>query len=265
MSPHCRLVPALALLGALVLWHPGRQEGSGLLLGGLGGSSEPTNVESLDRRRAFLEFDRGELGVQAELPDPIGTESHLPSILVRKSSNEDTPFRQSRTRWHYLSTDLRQQIRAALTAESAQRWRRLAVHASGSASGSAALLNAYHLRRNHGLTDGAYHMVIGNGSFSGDGEITLGSRWHEQQPSAAMKIDDVNATSLSVCLIGDFTESGPNRAQWQALDELTAYLRAQLGPIDVVAHRHLESTAPACPGPGFSREMLGKLSKRTRS
>ena len=263
MSPRCPIVPALALLGALLLWHPAGENSSRPLLGGLAGSGS-TDAESLDRMSAFLEFDRGQLGVQAELPDPIGTESHLPSITVRKSSKEDAPFKPSRTRWRYLSTNLRQQIRTAITTESAQRWRRLAVHSSGSISGNATLLNAHHALRDPDLANGAYHIVIGNGSFSGDGEISLGSRWHEQLPSAAMKVDDVNASSLSVCLIGNFTETGPNRAQWRALDELTAYLRSQLGPMDVMTHRQLESTAPACPGPGFSRETLDQLSKRTR-
>ena len=262
MSPNYRLIPALVLLGALVLWHPGREESSGFLLGGLGGNAN--NAEFLDRRSAFLEFDRGQLGVQAELPDPIGAESHLPSIIVRKPSNGVAPFEQTRTRWHYLSANLRHQIRTVIATESNHRWRRLAVHASGSTTGNAALLNAYHAQRDTRLSNGAYHMVIGNGSFSGNGEITLGSRWHEQLPSATMKIDEVNAASLSVCLIGDFTETGPNRAQWRALDELTAYLRAQLGSLEVVTHRQLESTAPACPGPGFSSEVLNQLSKRTR-
>lgn len=48
MSPNYRLIPALVLLGALVLWHPGREESSGFLLGGLGGNAN--NAEFLDRR-----------------------------------------------------------------------------------------------------------------------------------------------------------------------------------------------------------------------
>lgn len=258
-----RLYPAIAALGvfAAVCWlRPAGLERSSPLLGGVGAPQK--TEEALDRMTAYLEFNRGPLGIQAEIPDPISAESRLPTIVVRKSSAEP-PLAPERTRWHYLTQRIRTQLRQAVAIEDRPSWRRLVVHASGSASGNAQLLNRHLTKRRPSLVDGAYHFVIGNGTFSDDGAITLGQRWLEQLPSAAMQVPDVNAISLSVCLIGDFSETGPNRAQWRALDELVAYLRSQLGPIDLVTHAQIESTAQSCPGVGFRRESLDQLSARS--
>lgn len=259
-----RLYPAIAALSVCmaVLWlRPAGLEHSSTLLGGVGGPQK--TEEALDRMTAYLEFNRGPLGIQAEAPDPISAESRIPSIIVRKSSSEPLPLAQKRTRWHYLTQETRAQLRAALGSEGRPAWRRLVVHASGSSSGNALLLNRHLSKRRPSLVDGAYHFVIGNGSFSDHGAVTLGQRWHEQRPSAAMQVADVNAISLSVCLIGDFSETGPHRTQWRALDELVAYLRSQLGPIDVVTHAQIESTAHSCPGAAFRRDSLEQLSARS--
>ena len=237
-----------------------------VLLGGLAPGVQADEAEAYDRMSDFLEFDRGRLGVQVEIPDPVAAESRIPTIMVRKSSVEGLSLKSKRTRWRFLTKAQRQSIHSVLARSGPDhRWRRLVVHSSRSDSGNAALLRAYHLQVNPKLKQGAYHFVIGNGSHSADGEISIGQRWREQLPGAAMRVEALNEASLSVCLIGEFTESGPTVAQWRALDELMAYLRAQLGPISLVSHRQVESTAEACPGPGFDTRLLQQLSERTLS
>ncbi|MFT4639002.1 MAG: hypothetical protein ACI8T1_002326 [Verrucomicrobiales bacterium] len=232
-----------------------------LLFGGLAIDSK--DADELDRVSEFLSFDRGALGFQTELPDSVRAESRTPTLIVRKNSSEKLLLRADRTRWHYLTAEMRREIRGALQQVGGRQWRRLVVHSSASETGNATLLDADQRRRRSSLKYGAYHFTIGNGSYSADGEIELGQRWIEQQPGAAMGIQELNAESLSVCLIGSFRESGPRLAQWQALDELLAYLRAQLGPLSLSAHGEVESTASSCPGPGITTMAMQQLSDRS--
>lgn len=249
------------LFGAVLREPPKHRSRPHYLHGGLA-NARPEMETPLNPASQYLMFDRGKLGLQMELPDPLGTESWTPPIVVRKSSaQEKIALPENRTRWRYLTLERRREIREALQGNQEHAWRRLAVHHSASLTGNARLLLADHQRRWPGLEDGAYHFVIGNGSYSADGEVEFGSRWHEQRPSAAMRVEELNATSLSVCLIGSFLREAPSTAQWQALDELLTYLRAQLGPLELSAHRDVESTAQSCPGPAITNAHLDQLGR----
>jgi hypothetical protein len=209
--------------------------------------------------REFLKFDRGEFGVQVQPPAMGMTEAWREPLLVRKASDSVLPLPEKRTRWRFLSEETRRAIRDSLSQGEPPSWRRLVVHGSGSATGSAVLLATDLQCRRPDLDMPAYHFVIGNGSFSGDGEVEVGVRWEKQAPSASFHLPELNVTSLSVCLIGPFQEAPPSRAQWRALDELYVYLQAQLGPLPLVAHHEVESTAVGCPGPALTRAHLDQL------
>ena len=260
-----RLTP-LAAAGCVLAWAVFKAD-DGLSLptrlhGGL--APDEASSEQVDRVGHFLAFDRGALGFQVEIPDPVGAESRAPPLLADGAANGDLVLPARGWRWRFLSSSKRREIREVLRARGGSHgWRRLVVHGSGSEMGNARVVRAHHERRRPGLDCGVYHFVIGNGSYSGDGEVELGVRWRQQRPSAAMRVQELNAESLSVCLIGTFQETGPTRAQWLALDELLAYLRAQLGSIALRSHRGIESTAASCPGPGLEAAHLIQLSERS--
>lgn len=189
----------------------------------------------------------------------MSSERWVEPLIVRKFRSADLFLPQNRTRWRFLSEDLRRAIREAMKLESRPEWRRIVLHGSGSHSGNAELLATSVRRRFPALSAPAYHFVIGNGSYSGDGEIELGPRWREQRPSTSFDLPDLNLSSVSVCMIGQFQETGPTRRQWLALDELVTYLKAQLGGLVLVSHQEMESTAIGCPGPLVAREHLDQV------
>ena len=57
-------------------------------------------------------------------------------------------------------------------------WRTITLHHSATQRGSARLFHRDHLRRRMGGL--FYHFVIGNGSYTRDGEIEVGWRWKKQ-------------------------------------------------------------------------------------
>ncbi len=234
------------------------------MFGGAVGEPDATRAEVLDRVSQHLQFDRGELGLQVEIPDPVGSESWTAPIIVRKFASSALSLPRARTRWRYLKAEHRRAIREAIATQPEELdWRRLVIHSSASETGNALLLHQDQQRRWPSLEKSAYHFVIGNGTFSSDGEIEVGARWIEQQPGAAMQLPELNYHSLSVCLIGTFREKGPSNAQSRALDELLAYLRAQLGPIELAPHHGVESTAQSCPGPALTEALIQQLGERS--
>ena len=106
--------------------------------------------------------------------------------------------------------------------------------------------------RNQGLSGNGYHYVIGNGTGRlGDGAIVATSRWAEQRPGAHVaanlrggtealaKADDLNRTSIGICLIGDGDERAFTPAQITALESLVRQLQTQFWIDDahVLLHR----------------------------
>ena len=60
------------------------------LLGGFAGNVTEADEAAVDRMGSFLEFDRGKLGIQAELPDPMSVESRIvdPETLAELARGE---------------------------------------------------------------------------------------------------------------------------------------------------------------------------------
>ena len=155
-------------------------------------------------------------------------------------------FNSPRTTWKYLSASVRAQVDASLAKR--QDWQRVVLHGSGVNHGNASLLNRYH-RSVRGLAQGlSYHFVIGNGAGAPDGRIETGSRWSQALPAGAVADSETQDKSISVCLVGDFNEQAPSKAQLEAVHELMDYLSIKLGKVELVAHRAEDGSTSSCLG-----------------
>jgi hypothetical protein len=150
-----------------------------------------------------------------------------------------------------------------------RRWRYIVVHNSGTAQGNAKIFDYYH-RNTRKMRNGlAYHFVIGNGRSSGNGEIEVGSRWTRQINGGHVHSDYLNNIALGICLVGDFNRTRPSRAQYEALEELTDYLRKRVGKYDrrnfpiVKAHKRINPPRwpTDCPGRKFDYRWLARTFK----
>lgn len=201
---------------------------------------------------------------QFRIPDaeaPVLTARRVLTV-TKRSSPLPVNFKAPRQIWTKLDGDTRQQIDAGRPA--AQNWQKVMLHGSGSARGSARLLDRYQTVVK-GKADGAgYHFVIGNGQGSHDGRIEVTDRWLKAGTAGAHAGND---SQISVCLVGDFQRQPPSQAQLEALDELLDYLGLKLGVIPVSAHCSLPGEAGAeaadkdsshCLGPKFPAEQILK-------
>ena len=101
-----------------------------------------------------------------------------------------------------------------------------------------------------------YHFVIGNGTFTGDGEIEVGYRWRKQIHGAHARVragDDNrwNNYGIGICLVGDFRYTAPSERQMAALVRLVRQLRRtfNIPCTRIVPHDFVKPTI--CPGPKF--------------
>lgn len=101
-------------------------------------------------------------------------------------------------------------------------WSGILVHHSRTASGDARSLADPEL----GVGD---HFVIGNGQGAADGQIEISARWMSQvgalAPAGSASLD---RRCISVCLVGDFDQTGPTALQLQRTAELVNTLQRQL-------------------------------------
>ncbi|CAN5129526.1 hypothetical protein BH23VER1_BH23VER1_25420 [soil metagenome] len=198
-------------------------------------------------------------GGAAEADD--GESSGLRSVTVAKSSvrYDGVSFTKPRREWEFLTRAVRRSIDAA--AADPGRWDKVVVHNSSTRLGDASAFDYYH-RTVKGMADGlAYHFVIGNGTYSGDGQIEVGDRWVRQLDGGGGGPgggpDDHSAGGIEVCLVGDFDATRVNHRQLEALDELVDYLRAKVGDVEVTTHARTEGgTAAGCPGRYFPADLV---------
>lgn|GEM_PF-1511658 len=143
-------------------------------------------------------------------------------------------------------------------------WQFIVIHHSATDSGSVESIHREHRSRrdrsgNPWLGIG-YHFVIGNGEGMADGEISSTFRWKQQLHGAHSGSLQYNDCGVGICLIGNFEESSPSRAQLDAVTELIKHIakRHQIPASAVVGHRHVRATA--CPGRHFPlREIVEKV------
>jgi hypothetical protein len=99
------------------------------------------------------------------------------------------------------------------------RWQSIYVHHSRTARGDAASLS-------NGADGCGDHFVIGNGDGALDGEIQFTQRWNLQQPAdPAPGCVNVDASCISICLVGDFDRTAPTPMQLKRLEHLTQTLQ----------------------------------------
>ncbi|MBX9742084.1 MAG: peptidoglycan recognition protein family protein [Chthoniobacterales bacterium] len=186
----------------------------------------------------------GILQEQAPEPTPTPPPSHGWSWL----------FGDHHSSYHYLSYSVRRAIDRAPVRHG--RWKYIVVHNSGTRGGNARIFDIYHRRVRKMVNGLAYHFVIGNGVSSGNGEIEVGHRWSAQLNGGHVASDYLNDISLGICLVGDYNQTQPTKAQLGALNELIAYLRQRVGTTQghhatVYAHKEINPRPTDCPGTHF--------------
>ncbi|MEZ5326733.1 MAG: peptidoglycan recognition family protein [Verrucomicrobiales bacterium] len=234
----------------------GKNADPAMVSGGFLVTQAPKAFQRLEKRREGR-GSHSELNVR--LPDPAkltavqsveplyGTQS-LRSIEPIWQPSDETKG----SGWAYLTSGIRREIDAP--GAERRRWDGIVLHQSSTRGGNGAMLALYH-DQVLGLGDGlAYHFVIGNGIYSSAGLIEVGERWSIQAPAGSPASDSPDPRSISICLIGDFSDEPPKPEQLDALDELIHYLRAKLGNIELRSHHRSNDGMTSCPGRYFPRE-----------
>lgn len=143
------------------------------------------------------------------------------------------------------------------------RWKYVVIHHSGTSKGSADVFEHYH-RMVRGMENGlAYHFVIGNGSYTGDGLIEVGDRWRKQKAGGHLYSEFLNDISIGICFVGDFNSERPTARQIAACIELVDYLR-KICPgtrPKFMLHREINPRPTECPGKYFPGDALRKRLK----
>lgn len=173
-------------------------------------------------------------------PAPVTATSHLP-----QQPRPLLPRRPSPSNWQ-PPTGISNQ------------WKYIVIHHSGTSGGNAQRFDSYH-RNVKGWDELGYHFVIGNGTDSGDGQVEVGSRWTKQKTGAHCKSPGnyYNEHGIGICLVGDFSRSGPTAAQMASLGRLVRFLAHACGIAsqNIVTHRGV-SGRTVCPGPKFPMDAL---------
>ena len=146
----------------------------------------------------------------------------------------------------------------------AGKWKYIVVHHSATKEGGWKGMDRYHRAR--GMENGlAYHFVIGRGGQMQNGSTYVGNRWRKQLNGGHLAKESLNAKSIGICLVGDFTTQTPTSSQMRSLNGLTDYLLAKcrLRTDAVKTHRQIHPGHTACPGKRFpASSFTGELKKR---
>jgi hypothetical protein len=121
------------------------------------------------------------------------------------------------------------------------------IHHSATAQGDAETFRRAHMAK--GWRDIGYHYVIGNGTYSGDGEVETGRT--EAEDGAHCSVDGMNRKSIGICLVGNFDIDKPTPAQMEALERLCRDImeRHKIPVSKVLGHGEVAATN--CPGKNF--------------
>lgn len=100
------------------------------------------------------------------------------------------------------------------------RWKSIYIHHTRTPGGNAATPST------GGDPGAGDHFVIGNGNGSADGQIQLTTLWNLQQPAdPAPQYTKVDATCVSIALVGDFDHTAPTPTQLKRLEQLVHTLQ----------------------------------------
>jgi N-acetylmuramoyl-L-alanine amidase len=134
-----------------------------------------------------------------------------------------------------------------------KKWEYIVVHHSVTDEGDATSLDGIHRRRgfDRGL---GYHFVIDNGTTTKiDGQIEASPRWVKQMDGAHCNVGGMNSCGIGICLVGDFTNQEPTRAQMDSLVLLVNTLRRyyKIPANHIIRHKDVPGKNTACPGDSF--------------
>lgn len=160
-----------------------------------------------------------------------------------------------------VARDVQQHIDGVRMA--AGRWKHIVIHHSATTVGSATGMDRYHREERHMENGLAYHFVIGNGRGMEDGAIAVGRRWKEQLDGGHLAIPALNASSIGICLVGDFQKQRPTRRQLDSLEALVRALmrKTRLNANAVTTHSAIHPAHTKCPGKYFPTESFAKRLK----
>lgn len=170
--------------------------------------------------------DPSQLEIGQKLFIPKKAPRHTPRIFVHEP---------------YTQADVR---RAVGGRYASSVWKTITVHHSATLKGGAKLFHKDHTRRKMGGL--FYHFVIGNGSYSENGEVEVGFRW-KRQIKANRPLD------IQICLVGDFSRQDVSEAQMASLVHLIAVLQEQYGipTSHIRRHEDIQGKHTECPGKRF--------------
>lgn len=130
------------------------------------------------------------------------------------------------------------------------------IHHSATQEGDAETFRRAHKAK--GWRDIGYHYVIGNGTYSGDGEVETGRP--ENESGAHCSADGMNFKSIGICLVGNFDIDKPTVAQMEALGRLCRDImtRHKIPPFKILGHGEVAGAATNCPGKNFDMAAFRK-------
>lgn len=134
----------------------------------------------------------------------------------------------------------------------------IVIHHSATDTGSVTHFRCFH-RAVFSWLDVGYHYVIGNGSYSGDGEVEKGRpEW-----AIGAHARNQNKYSLGICLVGNFQKDNPTPAQLESLGKLLRELleKYELDPEAISRHCDLPGMDTECPGENLPIDKIRKLLK----
>jgi len=147
-------------------------------------------------------------------------------------------------------------------------WRYIVIHHSATARGNAASFDQSHRAR--GWDELGYHFVIDNGDGGPDGRVEVGGRWTKQKWGAhtgGTPNNEYNNHGIGICLVGEFSDEMPSRAQIAALERLVRTLASKykIDPDNIIGHRDGPNAATSCPGAVFMNWVNRSLKPRIRT
>ena len=138
-----------------------------------------------------------------------------------------------------------------------QGWKYIVLHHSATNAGSVKAFHRFHTKQGYGGI--AYHFVIGNGNGMKDGEVQETFRWQQQISGTHVTINswDHNVFGIGICLVGNFENSSPSKAQMAAVNRLISKLKKSyhIKSEDIIGHKHVmyddasgKTEQTVCPG-----------------
>ncbi len=147
------------------------------------------------------------------------------------------------------------------------RWKAIVIHHSAVDAGCLKSIDRYHREERHMENGLAYHFLIGNGNRMRDGEIGVSARWTKQLDGGHLASTRLNATSIGICLVGNFERHKPTSKQMEQLTGLVHALlgRCKLPATAVKTHQQAHPGHTRCPGRYFpTSSWLASLREQTR-